>query len=545
MSEAAAPALASAAAIPAAPALPSARWKPRVNPWFIAATVALAAFMEVLDTSIANVALPHIAGNLGASTDQGTWVLTSYLVSNAIVLPVGAWASSVIGRRNFFLLCIIIFTVASFLCGISPSLPVLLVARVIQGIGGGGLQPMAQAIMADSFEEKKRGQAFALYGLVAVLAPSIGPTLGGWITDNYSWRWIFYINIPVGILAFFLVSRLVEDPPWIKADRSNIRKLDYIGLGFLTLAMGAMQIFLDKGEENDWFASNFIRTFATLFVTGMVGLIWWEWRVKNPIMNLRLFKFRNFAICCLLMILVGGVLNAATVLQPQFLQQLLGYTATNAGEALTGGGLTLLVVMPLAGLATSRFPARNLAAIGFAFFAFAYYYASTHLTLNMSFGFASWLRIIQMVPIPFCFIAITNAAYVGLPRESSNQVSGIINFVRNVGGSIFIAITGAIVTNRTLFHQSRLQESMNPGNPAFTDRLNALTGAFSGAAGPAQAHQMAQATIYQQLNQQAAAQGYQDIYRLLSWMALGMVACAFLLNKNRPGQGAPAGEAVH
>jgi len=523
----------------------SEQWHPRVNPWFIAMTVALAAFMEVLDTSIANVALPHIAGNLGASTNQGTWVLTSYLVSNAIVLPVGAWASSVIGRKNFFILCITIFTGASFLCGLAPTLPILLIARVIQGIGGGGLQPMAQAIMADSFEEKKRGQAFALYGLVAVLAPSIGPTLGGWITDSFSWRWIFYINIPVGILAFFLVSRFVDDPPWIKADRSNLRRLDYIGLGLLTIAMGGMQIMLDKGEENAWFASPFIRVFAALFVFGMAGLIWWEWRVKNPVMNLKLFKYRNFAICCLLMALVGGVLNAATVLQPQFMQQLLGWTATTAGEALTGGGLALLVVMPLAGLATGKFPARYLAAVGFSFFAASYYYASTHLTLTMSFNFAAWLRIIQMVPIPFCFIAITNAAYVGLPREASNQVSGIINFVRNVGGSIFIAITGAIVTNRSLFHQARLQESMQPGSVGYTNQLNALTQFFGGSSHGPQAAHMAQAMIYQQLNQQAASQGYQDIYRVLCWMSVCMIFCAFLLRSNRPGQGAPAGEAVH
>src|SRR5271168_4897663 len=343
----------------------SGRWKPRANPWLIAATVALAAFMEVLDTSIANVALPHIAGDLGASTDQGTWVLTSYLVSNAIILPVGAWASSVIGRKNFFLLCITIFTAASFLCGIAPTLPILLISRVLQGVGGGGLQPMAQAIMADSFEEKKRGQAFALYGLVAVLAPSLGPTIGGWITDNYSWRWIFYINLPVGILAFFLVSRLVQDPPWIKADRANLRKLDYIGLGLLTVAMGGMQIMLDKGEENDWFASKFICFFAALFVAGMIGLVVWEWRQKEPLINLKLFRFKNFAICCFLMMLVGGVLNANTVLQPQFMQQLLGYTATTAGLALTAGGITLVIVMPLAGFATSKVSARTLTVIGF------------------------------------------------------------------------------------------------------------------------------------------------------------------------------------
>jgi len=529
----------------AAPDVSHNDWKPRVNPWLIAATVALAAFMEVLDTSIANVALPHIAGSLGASTDQGTWVLTSYLVSNAIVLPIGAWASSVIGRKNFFLLCITIFTVASFLCGISPSLPILLVARVIQGAGGGGLQPMAQAIMADSFEEKKRGQAFALYGLVAVLAPSIGPTLGGLITDSYSWRWIFYINIPVGILAFILVTRFVDDPPWIKGDRSNLRKLDYIGLGLLAVAMGGLQIALDKGEENAWFASSFIRFFSAMFVLGMTGLIWWEIRVKNPLMNLNLFKYKNFAICCLLMALVGGVLNAGTVLQPQFMQALLGYTATIAGEALTGGGIALLIVMPLAGFATGKYPARNLAAIGFGFFAIAFYYASTHLTLDMSFGFASWLRIIQMIPIPFCFIAITNAAYVGLPKEASNQVSGLINLMRNIGGSILISVTGAIVTNRTLFHEARLQNAMQPGSIAYTQNVNGLTGAFTNAVGAPQASLMAHASIYQQLTQQASAMGYQDIYRMLCWMSCGMVACAFLLNKNRPGEGAPAGEAVH
>jgi DHA2 family multidrug resistance protein len=519
------------------------QWKPQFNPWLIAATVALAAFMEVLDTSIANVALPHIAGSLGASTDQGTWVLTSYLVSNAIILPCGGWASSVIGRRNFFMLCIVIFTVASFLCGIAPSLPILLLCRVLQGVGGGGLQPMAQAIMADSFEEKKRGQAFALYGLVAVLAPSIGPTIGGWITDNYSWRWIFYINIPVGLLALALTVRLVQDPPWMKADRKNLFKLDYIGLGFLSLAMAGLQIALDKGEENDWFASNFIRFFAVCFVVGMIGLVWWELKKKSPLINLSLFKFKNFAICCFLMMLVGGVLNAGTVLQPQFLQQLLGYTATNAGLALTAGGIALVIVMPAAGVATGKFAARNLAVVGFVFFACAYYYVSTHITLNMSFGEASFLRVIQMIPIPFCFISITNAAYVGLPKEDSNQVSGLINFARNIGGSVMIAVTGAIVTNRSLFHENRLQNYMNSANPQFVQQSHALANFFGGPGGGGLS--MAHATIYQQLQAQASAMGYMDVYRMLAWMSCFMVLCAFLLNKNKPGEGAPAGEAVH
>ncbi|MGD0730095.1 MAG: DHA2 family efflux MFS transporter permease subunit [Terracidiphilus sp.] len=522
---------------------PAVAWKPRVNPWLIAMTVALAAFMEVLDTSIANVALPHIAGSLGASTDEGTWVLTSYLVSNAIVLPLGGWASSVLGRRNFFVFCIIVFTVSSFMCGAAPSLPMLLLFRVIQGAGGGGLQPMAQAIMADSFEPQKRGQAFALYGLVAVLAPSIGPTLGGFITDNFSWRWIFYINIPVGILAFFLVTRLVEDPPWIKPDRSRLLNMDYVGLGFLTVAMGGMQIMLDKGEENDWFSSNFICFFAFLFVAGMIALVWWEWRQKDPLINLKVFRFKNFAICCFLMMLVGGVLNANTVLQPQFMQQLLGWTATTAGLALTAGGFTLLIVMPLAGIATSKVSARYLTAIGFIMFIVTFRIAAEVTTLNMSFAQASWLRVVQMLPLPFCFISITTAAYVGMPKEDSNQVAGLINFSRNIGGSILIAVTNAQVTSRTLWHQQHLQNTMTSASIGYQQRLNGLTGFFGGKFGSPNAGGMALASIYNQLNLQAATQGYQDVYMELSYMSIVLVFLAFLLSKNKPGAG-PSG-AVH
>jgi len=521
-----------------------AQWKPRVNPWLIAATVALAAFMEVLDTSIANVALPHIAGSLGASTDQSTWVLTSYLVSNAIVLPLGGWASSLMGRRNFFVFCITVFTIASFLCGAAPSLPMLLVFRVIQGAGGGGMQPMAQAIMADSFEPHKRGQAFALYGLVAVLAPSIGPTLGGWITDNYTWRWIFFINIPVGILAFILVTRLVEDPPWIKADPSKLRNMDYMGLAFLTIAMGGMQIMLDKGEENDWFASGFIRFFAVLFVGGIIGLVVWEWRQKNPLINLKLFRFKNFAICCFLMMLVGGVLNANTVLQPQFMQQLLGYNATTAGLALTAGGIALVIVMPMAGFATGKISARTLAVTGFIMFIVTFRYAANVTSLQMSFSQASWLRVVQMLPLPFCFISITNAAYVGMPKEESNQVAGLINFVRNLGGSILIALTNAQVTSRSLWHQQHLQGAMQAGSNAFEQHRQALTGFLGGTFGGQNSGGMALASIYNQLNQQAQMQGYQDVYMELSWLSFFLVFMAFMLNANRPGQG-PGASAMH
>jgi MFS transporter, DHA2 family, multidrug resistance protein len=522
-----------------------AAWKPRVNPWLIAMTVALAAFMEVLDTSIANVALPHIAGSLGASTDEGTWVLTSYLVANAIVLPLGGWASNVMGRRNFFVMCIVIFTISSFLCGAAPSLPLLLLFRVMQGAGGGGMQPMAQAIMADSFEPHKRGQAFALYGLVAVLAPSIGPTMGGWITDNFSWRWIFFINIPVGILAFILVTRLVDDPPWIKPDRSLLRRMDYLGLSFLTIAMGGLQIMLDKGEENDWFSSPFICTFGFLFVFGMAGLFYWEWNHKTPLINIKLFKYKNFAICCLLMALVGGVLNASTVMQPQFMQQLLGWTATTSGLALTAGGFTLVLVMPLAGIATGKVAARWLAVLGFTLFFFTYRYAAAITNLDMTFGQSSWLRVVQMVPLPFCFISITNAAYVGMPKEQSNQVAGLINFARNIGGSILIALTNAQVTTRAMWHQQHLQSAMTPGSIAFQQHTQALTGFFGGVFGSPNGKGLAMASIYNQLNLQAQAQGYQDVYKELSWMSLCLVLLAFLLSKNKPGEGAGAGAGVH
>lgn len=520
-------------------------WKPRTNPWLIAATVALAAFMEVLDTSIANVALPHIAGNLGASVDQGTWVLTSYLVSNAIVLPLGAWASSVMGRKNFFLTCIIIFTVASFFCGIAPTLPLLIVFRVIQGAGGGGLQPMAQAIMADSFEPHKRGQAFALYGLVAVLAPSIGPTLGGWITDNYTWRWIFFINIPVGILAFLLVTRLIEDPPWIKPDRRLLGNMDFLGLSFLSIAMGGMQIMLDKGEEKAWFQSDLIRLFAFLFIGGMIALVVWELHTDKPIINLRLFRHKNFAICCFLMMLVGGVLNANTVLQPQFMQELLGYNATTAGLALTAGGIALVVVMPLAGWATGRISARTLAVCGFILFTFTFRYAADVTSLQMSFAQASWLRVVQMLPLPFCFISITNAAYIGLPKEESNQVAGLINFARNIGGSVLIAITNAQVTSRAMWHQQHLQSDMQPGSLGYQLHLNALSGYLGSAMGAVNGHSAALAALYNQLNQQAQMQGYQDVYIELSWMSIVLIGLAFLLSRNRPGESAAPEGAVH
>ncbi len=518
-------------------------WKPKANPWLIAATVALAAFMEVLDTSIANVALPYIAGGLGASEDQSTYVLTTYLVANAIVLPMGGWASSVLGRKRFFMSCIVLFTVSSFLCGVAPSLGLLLVCRVLQGMGGGGLQPMAQAIMADSFEPSKRGLAFALYGLVAVLAPSIGPTIGGWLTDSYSWRWIFYINIPVGILAFVLTSRLVEEPPWLKSDLKNFFRVDYIGVSLLILSMGALQVTLDKGQEWDWFGSHAIVFFATVFGISFPALIAWQWwGAKTPLMELRLFKSRNFATCCFLMLLTGGLLNATTVLQPQYLQAQLGYTALNAGLSLSGGGIALLFIMPLAGQAVSRFPARNVIAVGFAFLALSYWLTATKLNLNLSFYTASWLRVFQIGTIPLVFIAITTAVYFGLPREKSNQISGLINFVRNIGGSILIALTNAAVTRRGAFHQDQLTKFITPSSAPYQQLHGLYQGALSSKIGPANASGGANAQILNTLTAQATTLAYIDVFWILFAASIVMTMLAFLLKKNNPR--ASAGEPV-
>jgi DHA2 family multidrug resistance protein len=517
-------------------------WRPKANPWLIAAVVAVAAFMEVLDTSIANVALPHIAGSLGASQDESTWVLTAYLVSNAVVLPMGGWMASIIGRKRFFMSCIVIFTISSFLCGIASSLPLLLLFRVLQGTGGGGLQPMAQAIMADSFEPAKRGLAFALYGIVAVLAPSIGPTLGGWITDNYSWNWIFYINIPVGVLALVLTNRLVEDPPWNVPDRKNFFKLDYVGLSLLVVSMGALQIMLDKGEENDWFGSHFIVGFAITFLISFIALIAWEWFAKNPLMDLKLFKIRNFAVCCFLMLLTGGFLNATTVLQPQFMQSELGYTATLAGLALSGGGLVLLLVVPIAGQAVTHFPARNISAFGFFCFTVAYFITARRLNLGLSFGESSWLRVMQVCAIPLVFISVTTAAYFGMPREKNNQVAGLINFVRNIGGSILISLTNALVVERGQFHQDQLLKYLTPVNANFQQQVQSLTGYFDGRSGPPNAGGLAQGRIYNQLIQQSQTLAYVDVFYVLCGAAMLMVPLSFLLKKNHPHAGGGSGE---
>src|SRR6204780_1438371 len=386
-------------------------WQPKFNPWLIAVLVALAAFMEVLDTSIANVALPHLAGDLGASNDESTWVLTSYLVSNAIVLPMTGWLATTFGRKRLFLLCISLFTVTSLLCGVAPSLSMLVLFRVIQGAGGGGLQPMAQAILADTFPPEKRGLAFALYGITAIMAPTIGPTLGGWLTDNYSWRWIFYINLPVGMLTLFLVRRFVEDPPYLSRLKAAGVKLDYIGIGLLTVGIGSLQVLLDKGQEDDWFGSRFITTLVVVATVCLISLVIWEWYQKAPIIDVRMFKSFNFASSSLMMFTLGILLFSSLVLMPQFLQTLVGYTSELAGLALSAGGLVLLLEMPIMGQLTTKIQARYLIAFGWLALSIAMFYSTKRIDLQISFIAATWLRIAQVIGLGFLFVAITLVAY--------------------------------------------------------------------------------------------------------------------------------------
>src|ERR1700691_3573722 len=486
-------------------------WRPKYNPWLIAVVVALAAFMEVLDTSIANVALPYMAGNLGASNDQSTWVLTSYLVSNAIILPISGWLAGALGRKRFFMSCLAVFTVSSLLCGFAPSLGFLLLFRVLQGAGGGGLQPMAQAILADTFPPEKRGLAFALYGITAIMAPTIGPTLGGWITFNYSWRWIFFINLPVGAITWFLVRRFVEDPPYLQKLKKAGVKLDYVGIALLTLGVGALQILLDKGQEDDWFGSRFITTLIITSAVCLLSLVIWEWFAKTPIIDVKMFKSFNFAGASLMMFMLGILLFSSLVLMPQFLQTLLGYTSEPAGLALSAGGFVLLMEMPIMGQLTTKVQARRLIAFGWLALSISMFYSTKQIDLQISFSAATWLRITQVIGLGFLFVPITLVAYVGIAPEKNNSVAGIVNFMRNMGSSVGTSLVTTVIARRTQFHQLRLVEKARVDNPNFVNSVQGLTRQF-GALGKHEALATAYARIYQTVQNQAASLAYIDTF---------------------------------
>jgi DHA2 family multidrug resistance protein len=527
---------------------PDANWKPKHNPWAVALTVTLATFMEVLDTSIANVALPHIAGGLGASQDEATWVLTSYLVSNAVILPMSAYLVSFIGRKRFYMICVALFGISSMLCGLAPTLPLLILFRVLQGAGGGGLQPSEQAILADTFPPHKRGQAFAVYGMAVVLAPAIGPTLGGWITDNYDWRWIFFINVPIAILSLVLTSRMVEDPPHIQNEVALSRKrglnLDYTGFGLLAIGFGSLQFVLDKGQEDDWFGSHLIATFFLLCASSLLILILWEIvqirRGHRPILDLTMFRNRNFALSFLLMFVLGFTLFGTTVLIPLFVQQMMGYTAEQAGLVISPGGIAILILMPLVGFLVGRVDARYLIAIGFTILAAAL--AALHtIDVQASYSYIAWMRIFQASGLAFLFVPINTLSYTDVPREKNNDVSGLMNLARNIGGSCGTSFFVTVLARRTQFHQDRLSMYLNGASAAMRRSTNGMTAYLQHGGGQSAptAQAMAQGNLYQQLIRQSTQLAYLDVISMLAIGAACMIPLVFLMKK-RKGAGPAA-----
>ncbi|MFZ0201683.1 MAG: DHA2 family efflux MFS transporter permease subunit [Candidatus Sulfotelmatobacter sp.] len=522
----------------AAPPLENADvWQPAVNPWIIAVTVTLATFMEVLDTSIANVALPHIAGSLSAGQDESTWILTSYLVSNAIVLPLSGWLSSIMGRKNFYMSCVALFTISSFMCGLAPNLATLIICRVLQGAGGGGLQPSEQAILADTFAPAKRGMAFAVYGIAVVTAPAIGPTLGGWITDNFTWRWIFFINIPVGIISILLTSRLIQDPPYFRRRKLSETKIDYIGLGFVALGLGTLQVVLDKGQRDDWFESHFIVILSTIAVVSLLFVIFWEWKHKDPIIDLHLFRDRTFGISNLLMFMLGFALLGSTLLLPLFMQTLLGYTAERSGLALMPGGFTIMLLLPLVGFLLSRYSPRWLLVYGLVMLS-ASLFNMTRFDLEIDFRTAAMARILQAAGMAFLFVPINTAAYAFLPRDKNNAASGLMNLARNIGGSVGISLVTTMLDRRTQVHLNDLSRHLSASNPAFQSMLQGTAQAMRAhGANAAFATQQAYALIEGTVQRQATMLAYIDDFRFLGWAILAMVPLVFLMKKSRPGGG--------
>src|SRR6202162_5379459 len=512
-------------------------WRPAINPWIIALAVTLATFMEVLDTSIANVALPHIAGSLSAGQDESTWVLTSYLVSNAIVLPLSGWLSSIVGRKRFYMGCVALFTISSALCGFALNLPMLIVFRILQGAGGGGLQPSEQAILADTFPPAKRGMAFAVYGLAVVLAPAIGPTLGRWITDNFTWRWIFLLNIPVGILSLILTSRLIQDPPHMQRKKLSATRVDYIGLGLVALGLATLQVVLDKGQRDDWFESHFIVIMSVIAAASLLFLIYWEWTREDPVIDLHLFTNRTFAASNLLMFMLGFALLGSTVLLPLFMQTLLGYTAQHSGLALLPGGFSLMLLMPLVGFMLSRYDARKMMMGGLLVLSFSLFHM-TNFDLGVDFKTVVFARMIQTAGMAFLFVPINTAAYAFLPREKNNAASGLMNLARNIGGSVGISIVTTMLDRRTQVHLNDLSRHLSASNPAFQSMLQGTTQAMRAhGASAAFATQQAYALIEGTVQRQATMLAYIDDFRLLAWAILAMIPMVFLMKKGRPGGG--------
>jgi MFS transporter, DHA2 family, multidrug resistance protein len=501
--------------------------------WFIAPVVALAAFMEIMDISIANVSLPHIAGDLSSSQNESTWVLTSYLVTNAIVMPISGWLSNRFGRKRFFLVCIIGFTIASLLCGLAPNLASLIVLRALQGAAGGGLQPSGQAILADSFPPEKRGMASAIYGIAAVVAPTVGPTLGGWITDNYNWRWIFLINVPVGICLVFLVMALIKEPRTELGARSS-SAVDWLGFGLISLSLGCLQVVMDRGQDDDWFGSSFITAMALASAAAFVVLIWWELRQKVPMVDLRLLGNKDFAITFLLMLMLGFMLLGSTFLLPAYTQSLMGYRAVDAGLVLTPGGVASILMMPLVGRLINKVDVRLLVAIGLAVGGVSLLWM-TSFYLDVSFQFMMMTRILQAISLAFLFVPLNTLAFRDIPPDKTNNASALINLARNFGGSIGISFASTLLTRREQFHQSRLVEGAQNLQSAYTDYASHLANAIGSTPDSATTF----GTVYQDIINQATLLSYLEDFKVLGLVFLALLPLLLLVKPGK-GRGAPA-----
>ncbi len=514
---------------------PHAPWKPKANPWLIAVSVTLATFMEVLDTTIVNVALPHIAGTMSSSVDEATWALTSYLVANGIVLTISGWLGDLLGRKRYFVICITMFTVFSFLCGAATSLSQLIIFRLAQGFFGGGLQPNQQSIILDTFPPARRGAAFGVAAMATIVAPVLGPTLGGYITDVASWRWIFFLNVPVGVVAVFLVTTLVEDPPWVKNRKR--RGLDFIGLGLIIVGLGCLEIMMDRGEDADWFASPFIRTMAVLAVLGVIGAIIWLQVAKKPIVHLDVFKDRNFATACIMISATGGILYAGAVMIPQMAQQYLNYDATWSGLILSPGGLAVIVLIPIVGRLLKLTPARNLIATGFTIMGFALLYAG-NLTPNISFKTLVIMRMFQTAALAFLFVPISTVAYMTLPRERNGDGVALFAMFRNVFGSIGISLSTATVADRAQMHQNFLVQWATPFHQPFNNLMGVYEQSLRAAGNAAAAaHNMALGRAYQVIRTQSAIMAYCDTFVYCAIVAFCVVPFCFLMTSKKSSGG--------
>jgi len=523
--------------------------RPAVNPWLVTVVISMATFMEVLDTSVANVSLSHIAGGLASSVDEANWVLTTYLVANAIMMPISGWLGTVIGLKRFFMICVALFTASSLLCGLATSLDELIFFRILQGVGGAGMAPVVQAMLADIFPPEKRGTAFAVYGLAVVFAPAIGPTLGGWITDNYSWHWIFLINIPVGIVSLVLTWALVTEPAAAREARERVIKdkdfrVDWQGFALTVLGIGCLEMFVDRGQREDWFSSSFITTMAVTSGVSIVTLIVWELRHRNPMVDFALLKVPSFAASFVSMFALGFVLFGSTALLPQVLQGLLGYTSQQSGMALTAGGIVMVFMMPLVGgFFVHRVQARYLVTAGLLMEAASLFHMGRTFTLELTFDDAVWARVYQTVGLAFLFIPIMQSAYLRLPPGKNGNASALINLARNLGGSVGIAISSTFIAQRSQFHQSRLAEHVSAYDPQTQGALHQLGAVFSASGGDGQ--NQALGAIYSMVQREAGMLSYVEIFYLMALGILLIVPLAFLLPKNDPHAKTAPAEAAH